>query len=63
MTEPIIHLRASGILAICGAQLGPGETHPEEVNEETARIVNCPACRKLAIGPPNVEYRASNFLL
>ncbi len=63
MVEPIVHFRKSETLAICGAPLGLGEAHPEEANEETARIVNCPTCRELVRAPPNVDHSASNFLL
>jgi hypothetical protein len=61
--KPVVHLRQSVTLAICGAQLAEGETHPEEVNEETAWIVSCPKCREIAIAPRNIEHFAGNFLL
>jgi hypothetical protein len=63
MSEPVVHFRGSGTLAICGAQLAPGEIHPEEVNEETERIVTCPKCRDIAIAPRNIEHSAGNLLL
>jgi hypothetical protein len=62
MNEPVVHFKRSGTLAICFAQLPPGETHPEEVNQETGRIVTCPKCRDIAITPRNIEHSAGNFL-
>jgi len=64
MNEPVLHFRASATHAICGAQLSPEDTqHPDEVNDETKRIVTCPKCRDIAIAPPNIEHSAGNFLL
>jgi hypothetical protein len=62
MREPVVHFKGSGTLAICGDQLAPRETHPEEVNQETGRIVTCPKCRDIAIAPRNIEHSAGNLL-
>ena len=56
MNEPVVHFKGSCTLAICGTQLEPGEPHPEEVNEETERIVTCPECRGIAMAPRNIEH-------
>jgi hypothetical protein len=61
MNEPLVHFRGSVTLAICGAQLGHGENHPEEVNEGTEQVVTCLKCRDIAIAPTDIEHSAGNF--
>lgn len=63
MSDSTVHYREIGTFAICGAELAPGETHPEEVSEETEGIVNCPKCWAIAVAPPDIDHKAGSFLL
>jgi hypothetical protein len=61
MSDLRIHFRANETFAICGAELGREQMHPHEVNADTARFVNCPKCRDIAIAPPDIEHSAGSF--